>query len=66
MIADYYTKPLQGNLFRKMRDLIQGIDINDIDLYKHQYNEAIAAKKAHLLKQYNMWKSSSAWKDPNG
>ena len=24
MIADYYTKPLQGSLFRKMRDIIMG------------------------------------------
>ena len=25
MIADYFTKPLQGSLFRKMRDIIIGI-----------------------------------------
>ena len=25
MIADYYTKPLQGSLFRKMRDILMGI-----------------------------------------
>ena len=25
MIADYYTKPLQGSLFRKMRDIIMGL-----------------------------------------
>ena len=61
MLADYFTKPLQGALFRKMRDQIQGIDMNDLQLYKQQYNEAIAAKKAHLLKQYNMWKNP-----PNG
>ena len=24
MIADYYTKPLQGSLFRKMRDILMG------------------------------------------
>ena len=27
MIADFFTKPLQGNLFRKFRDLVLG--------YKH-------------------------------
>ena len=59
MIAGYFTKPLQGALFRKMRDQIQGIDMNDLQLYKQQYNEAIAAKKAHLLMQYNMWKKSA-------
>ena len=25
MIADYYTKPLQGSLFRKMRDILMGL-----------------------------------------
>ena len=59
MIADYFTKPLQGALFQKMRDQIQGIDINDLQLYKRQYNEAIATKKAYLLKQYNLWKNPS-------
>ena len=24
MIADYYTKPLQGSLFKKMRDILMG------------------------------------------
>ena len=61
MIADYFTKPLQGALFRKMRDQIQGIDMNDLQLYKQQYNEAMDAKKARLLKQYLMWKNP-----PNG
>ena len=27
MVADFFTKPLQGNLFKKFRDVIQG--------YKH-------------------------------
>ena len=31
MIADYFTKPLQGALFRKFRDLIMGIDMNDYE-----------------------------------
>ena len=25
MIADFHTKPLQGSLFRKMRDILMGI-----------------------------------------
>ena len=25
MIADYFTKPLQGSLFRNMRDIIMGV-----------------------------------------
>jgi hypothetical protein len=32
MIADYFTKPLQGNKFRKFRDLIMGVtDIDSTD-----------------------------------
>ena len=25
MVADYYTKPLQGSLFKKMRDIVMGL-----------------------------------------
>ena len=46
MIADYFTKPQQGSLFRKMRDQIQAIDMNDVKLYKQQYNEAMATRAA--------------------
>ena len=59
MIADYFTKPLQDNLFKKMRDQIQGIDMNRLQLYKQQYDEAMATKASSLLKQYNMWKNPS-------
>ena len=50
MIADYFTKPLQGNLFQKMRDQIQGIDMNHLQLYKKQYDESMATKAASILK----------------
>ena len=62
MIADYFTKPLQGALFQKMRDQIKGIDMNDLQLYKQQYNEAIAAKEARILEQYDMWKNPTSTK----
>ena len=57
MLADYFPKLLQSSLFRKMRDQIQGINMNDVQLYKQQYDEAMANKAASLLKQYNLWKS---------
>ena len=50
MIADYFTKLLQGNQFQKMRDQIQGTDMNHLPLYKQQYDDAMATKAAHLLK----------------
>ena len=34
MIADYFTKPLQGSLFRKFRNMILGVDENNYDQYK--------------------------------
>ena len=57
LIADYFTKPLQGNLFQKMRDRIQEIDMNHLQFYKQQYDKAMASKASSILKQYNMWKS---------
>ena len=54
MIADYFTKLLQGNLFQKMRNQIQGINVNHLWLYIQQYDEAMDTKAAHLLKQYNL------------
>ena len=39
MIADYFTKPLQGSLFRKLRDLVMGIIPADFEMYKRRYRE---------------------------
>ncbi|VEU33958.1 unnamed protein product [Pseudo-nitzschia multistriata] len=43
IIADYFTKPLQGSKFKKFRNTIQGI--NDIDCVKYK-QEYYAAKQA--------------------
>jgi hypothetical protein len=39
MIAYYFTKSLQGSLFRKLRDLIMGIVPGDFEKYKRRYLE---------------------------
>ena len=39
MIADYFTKPLQGSLFRKLRDLVMGIIPANFASYKRRYEE---------------------------
>ena len=39
MIADYFTKPLMGSLFRKLRDLVLGIIPADFEMYKRRYKE---------------------------
>jgi len=41
MIADFFTKPLQGALFYKFRDAILGINANDFDEYKERYYQAL-------------------------
>ena len=41
MIADYFTKPLQGSLFRKFRNMILGIMEDDIGVYKENYRQAL-------------------------
>ena len=37
MIADFFTKPLQGKLFQKFRDLILGLDDTDMAVYFIHY-----------------------------
>jgi hypothetical protein len=41
MIADYYTKPLQGSLFQKFRDLVLGIKLEDVNEYKESYKATL-------------------------
>ena len=36
MVSDYFTKPLQGALFRKMRDLIMNIDPDAANRWDHR------------------------------
>jgi len=47
MIADYNTKPLQGVLFVKFRDLIMEINQKEFDVYKQHYKD--------VLTQYNLF-----------
>ena len=45
MIADYFTKALQGSLFRKLRDLILGIIPADFEKYMRRYEEVSLWRK---------------------
>ena len=40
MAAGYFAKPLQGMLFRKLRDAIMGISQNDLEIYQRNFDEA--------------------------
>ena len=41
MIADYSSKPLQGALFRKFRDLVLGTSEGGHELHKAEYTRAL-------------------------
>ena len=41
MVANYFTKTLQGSLFSKFRNMILGIKEEDIALYKENYKQAL-------------------------
>ena len=41
MIADFFTKPLQGALFYKFRDAVLGINAIDFKGYKEKYYQAL-------------------------
>lgn len=47
MIADYNTKPLQGQLFVDMRNVIMGIRQEDYGVYKQNYRT--------VLQKYGLW-----------
>ena len=47
IIANYYSKLLQGKLFIEFRNIIMGINIEDYDRYKRMYVE--------VLKQYDLF-----------
>jgi hypothetical protein len=46
MIGDKFTKPLAGALFKKFRNIIQGINDGDMPKYRRAYNEATASRRA--------------------
>ena len=48
MVADYFTKPLQGSLFIKFRDLIQGIDHIDIPQYNIEAQTYLRDKQQQI------------------
>ena len=45
MIADYFTHPLQGKMFRYFCDLIMGISMNDYEEYKLRYELLAKGRK---------------------
>ncbi|VEU38525.1 unnamed protein product [Pseudo-nitzschia multistriata] len=49
MIADYFTKPLQGSQFRRFRNIILGIKEHDITRYNRNAMEEINARKKQRL-----------------
>ena len=46
MIGDYFTKPLAGSLFKKLRDCILGINDGDMGNYRRWYKMATEERRA--------------------
>jgi hypothetical protein len=51
MIADYFTKPLQGSLFRKLRDLVMGIVPADFEKCKRRYEAVSIWRKQKIAEK---------------
>ena len=47
MIADFFTKPLQGGLFHKFRNLIMAINEAMLDQYKEKYDRVLLKYQLH-------------------
>ena len=45
MVADFYTKPLQGSLFVNHRNTILGISNEDMPLYQREYAQHVQSMK---------------------
>ena len=52
MVADYSSKPIQGSLFIRKRDMIQGIKTKDFGVYKSWYER--------VLRKYDLWDREEA------
>jgi hypothetical protein len=46
MIGDYFTKPLAGSLFKKFRNIIQGITDGDMPKYRRAYEKSSAVRRS--------------------
>ena len=61
MIADYFTKPIQGSLFRKMEDIIMGLveflDEERVGLQEKLNKESSGTYKESVTKIHSRIKS---------
>ena len=63
MLADYFTKPLQGQLFRRFRDVIMGYThINDLLLDKEFLLKERVEKLNIVIKDSNRDKKSDTYR----
>lgn len=46
IVADFFTKPLAGVLFKRFRNFIQGIDQDDMPKYKRAFDTSTADQLA--------------------
>ena len=53
MVADFFTKPLQGKLFFEFRNTVLGIDPEDCDACQRNFDEVIKKHKKMEEEQQN-------------
>jgi hypothetical protein len=68
MVADYFTKPLQGELFYKFRDQIMGVvPMNNIGDHRsglgHKVTNSVTPKKAAQSTRVQTKGKSQSWAD---
>jgi hypothetical protein len=56
MVADYFTKPLQGALFKKMRNLIMNIDPSDATRWRQRQLAERPSGTKHVTREEQDWK----------
>ena len=60
MIADFFTKPLQGELFRKFRAVVMGhVHLNEVVLHSDTCKERVEEREKELKKRREESKPSS-------
>ena len=48
MVADFFTKPLTGSVFKMFQNTILGVDEKDSTVYQNAYEQATRERKLHL------------------
>ena len=60
MLADFFTKPLQGNLFKKFRHVVMGWD--PISLLQKEYREKYSDELKRSVLRNKLFRDGACWR----